>query len=50
MKGTKINLFGCQIKKIKDAWKNQKAASIRLSYEQISGTGKYKLLLPQKRD
>ena len=47
MKGTKINLSECQIKKMKDAWKNQKAASIRLSYEQFSGTGKYKLLLTE---
>jgi len=47
MKETKINLSEYQIKKIKDAWKNQKTASIHLPYEQISGTIKYKLLLTE---
>jgi len=47
MKEVKINLSKYQINKIKDAWKSQKAASIRLSYDQISGTCKYKLLLTE---
>ena len=47
MKETKIKLSEYQIKKFKDAWKNQKVASILLSYKQISGTGKYKLLLTE---
>jgi hypothetical protein len=45
MQETKINLSEYQIKKIKTAWKNKTSATIRLSYENISGTGKYKLLL-----
>jgi hypothetical protein len=45
MKETKINLSEYHIKKMKDAWKNQKTASIRLSYDQISRQSKYKLLL-----
>jgi hypothetical protein len=32
---------------MKDAWINQKTASVRLSYDQISGTCKYKLLLTE---
>jgi hypothetical protein len=47
MKETKVNLSENQIKKIKAAWKNQKTANIRLSYDQISGTRKYKLLLTE---
>jgi hypothetical protein len=47
MKETKVNFSEYQIKKIKDAWKNQKTAIIRLSYDQISGTCKYKLLLTE---
>ena len=44
---TKLNLTDYQLKKIKDGWKNQKTAGIRLCYEQISGTSKYKLLLTE---
>ena len=47
MKETKINLSEYQIKKFKNVWKNQNASSIRLTYEQISGTGKYKLQLTE---
>jgi hypothetical protein len=42
---TKINLSENQIRKLAAAHKNNTSVRIRLSYEQIKGKGKYKILL-----
>ena len=42
---TKINLSINQIRKIAAAHKSSTSARIRLSYEEISGKGQYKVLL-----
>jgi len=45
MSKTKINLSLDQLQKIAIAHKSNTGVRIRLSYEQIKGNGKYKILL-----
>jgi hypothetical protein len=47
MKETKVNLYEYQIKKLRMLGKTKKQINVRLSYDQISGTCKYKLLLTE---